>query len=167
MKYFWTINVTRTEHDWMARMLPKILPKNRDDKDFHIYPKHWTKELDPTERMDVRMIVDGNTGESWLELTFSSDGEPIASLATIDLDETMELDVNGDMYYVNVNTPVHESVDVNQRPVSVSYVCPTCGYEGEIPYDTFCDDHGDPTDWDTFECGECGQAILIESQEWC
>lgn len=39
-------------------------------------------------------------------------------------------------------------VAVNQKPVSVSFVCPICDHENEYDYGEFCDMCGEPCDWE-------------------
>ena len=167
LETFWTINVTQSEHDWIAKHLPATLPADRNGHPCRKYPKNWHNELNSFERIDVSMITDTETNESWIEVTFVSDDEPLLVLDTVEIDEPIRFWIDGDTYVINVNTPERASVDVLQRPVDVTYHCPTCGYDGTFPYPDFCDMHGDPSDWDEFECEECGQVIEIESQEWC
>ena len=63
-----------------------------------------------------------------------------------------------------------EGVDltVHQKPEKVSFTCPECYWETEIPYDVFCTEHGDPTDWDyeKVKCEECGKEFIVEDQDW-
>ncbi|MBD5585191.1 MAG: hypothetical protein HDQ88_08915 [Clostridia bacterium] len=164
MEYFWTINVTQSEHDWIAKHMPAVIPKIEPTN--HRTMKHWQKRLNAFEHIEV-MVLMNDKQETWIDVLFYVNDNLAISLITTDLDETVEFDFDGDTYYVNIKTPEDSSVDVLQRPVDVAYHCPTCEYDGTIDYDAFCDDHGEPQDWNTFECENCGQAIHIESQEWC
>lgn len=57
---------------------------------------------------------------------------------------------------------------VNQKPVSVSFTCPECFCGNEMPYDDFCDRHGEPGDWEgqRIQCPECGREFTVETQDW-
>jgi predicted RNA-binding Zn-ribbon protein involved in translation (DUF1610 family) len=57
---------------------------------------------------------------------------------------------------------------VNSVPVSVTWSCPHCGAEIEIPYSSFCSDIGEPCDWmsSKFECPKCEKEVKIDYVEW-
>lgn len=167
MDYFWTINVSRTEHDWLTEHLSDALPANREDHPRRKYSKHWRHELNALERLDVDMITNDATNESWLTVTLTSEAKPSFTLDTVEIDEPIEFEIGNDTYTISIKMPEDTTIYVNQRPVDISYHCPTCEYDGNIMYDDFCTDHGEPCDWSRFECENCGQVIEIDNQEWC
>lgn len=165
MEHFWTINLTRVEYDWIMKHLAKELPNDCNDQPQHRYLRHWHKQLNRTECIDVSIITDAKT-KARLEIIFSSDEEPVALVSTISLDEPINLEIDGETYVINLKKPESDSIRVVQRPTSIEYTCPTCGYEGYFLYDEFCDMHDEPPDWREFECQQCGQVIEIDGQEW-
>jgi len=59
-------------------------------------------------------------------------------------------------------------VTVNQKPISVSFVCPVCDHENEFEYGEFCDMCGEPPDWsfEIVQCEDCRAKFTISSQDW-
>lgn len=59
-------------------------------------------------------------------------------------------------------------VDVNQKPVSVSFVCPVCDHENEYDYGEFCDMYGEPCDWEyeIIQCESCRSKFMVSGQDW-
>ncbi|MEG1925495.1 MAG: hypothetical protein RR415_07085, partial [Ruthenibacterium sp.] len=61
-------------------------------------------------------------------------------------------------------------ITVIQQPVAVTYTCADCGEEISIPYDEFCEKHGDNPfdDWDGKEllCPMCGSVDSVNDFEF-
>lgn len=59
-------------------------------------------------------------------------------------------------------------VTVNQKPVSVSFMCEHCGRENKITYKNLVGMLGEPPDWtgSFIKCQHCGQSQMIVSQSW-
>ena len=62
------------------------------------------------------------------------------------------------------------SVDivVIQNPVWIRFQCPYCREDIKIDYNDFCDEVGEPCDWNSseIECSQCNETIRIDAAEW-
>lgn len=55
---------------------------------------------------------------------------------------------------------------INQRPVSISFDCPHCGTEIEIPWDELNVPEYWDDDWGSIECPCCGESVELGDYEF-
>lgn len=60
------------------------------------------------------------------------------------------------------------TVTVHTKPVDVTLECPFCEEEMEWTYEDFCNEFGDPPDWNynKFNCENCGAELEISDSDW-
>lgn len=59
-------------------------------------------------------------------------------------------------------------VQVIQKPTDVIIHCPHCYHSTEFSYNDFCDEFGQPCDWDfnRLDCEGCGGELELSGSDW-
>lgn len=59
-------------------------------------------------------------------------------------------------------------VQVIQKPINVKIDCPKCHEEHEWTYSEFCDEFGEPCDWNynKIKCKDCGEELEFHGSDW-
>lgn len=59
-------------------------------------------------------------------------------------------------------------VQVLQVPTNTLITCPKCYEDIEFTYSEFCDQFGEPCDWNfnKLKCPECGEELEIQGADW-
>lgn len=59
-------------------------------------------------------------------------------------------------------------IEVNSKPVDISFECPNCKKTISIEYSDFCIIVGEPCDWEysTIACPKCDKKVEIQSVDW-
>lgn len=164
---YWTVNIPEDYYDKLAPLFETT--KNRDDIPRCETIHRMTKNLENDLELDAKICSSDKDDPLWSELVLFENGQELChSEIGSSLDETLELTYNNITYIVKFAKTVDETFYVNQKPVSVTFTCPSCERETEFKYEEFAAIHGDPPDW-TFSvltCPHCGQQIRVEDQEW-
>lgn len=164
---YWAVSLSDGYYDKLVSMVKTA--ENKDDipecKTLH----STTRILDDGLELNAKIYSGGEDGPLWTKVVLLQDGTEVChSEMGYGLDETLRLTHDNITYIVNFTKTMNQTVYVNQKPINVTFTCPTCEKMTHIEYDKFEADHGEPSNWpfSVLTCPHCGQRLEINNQEW-
>lgn len=164
---YWAVSLSDGYYDKLVSMVKTA--ENKDDipecKTLH----STTRILDDGLELNAKIYSGGEDGPLWTKVVLLQDGTEVChSEMGYGLDETLRLTHDNITYIVNFTKTMNQTVYVNQKPITVTFTCPTCEKVTHVEYDKFEADHGEPSNWpfSVLTCPYCGQRLEINNQEW-